>query len=1646
MAVNLGNVVGLLRSQTAPTKKYVLWAKILNPSFPDIVELHYWDQLANVWVPLLDPTHQYWLRPVIDNMTTTPPVSPTEGDRWMLPASSIGEWAGKDDQIATWKGGAWQYSIPLDGYIVSVRSQPNMLYDYRGIYGAGGGWAVNDFSIPVTGDNYIPLVQKGAAAGVAPLDSSTKLLSSYLYPDTIVYNPANPSDWPPSTNTIKKALDYLITVVGTGGGGGGGGSIPGLEDVLDENGDGGGLPITNVAIDAALITSGLLNVARIPQAALERMYVYGGVETLPQNAGLTTGNVQNGDTVKMVSSGLVYAVIDDTQLNQAAGFTAYTVGSAATVPWSGVTSTPSVAGSGGYGIQATGPSVLGVASAGLAYVTSITASADDQVFRRSGGIIGFGSIIPGAVTVANTTRLMGRFAVGSGPMQEITIGSGLSLDSGTGVLSSTGTLSGTGAAGTVAFWSGTNTLTTNASFSYDATNTILKAPRLQTTFTGTPTLGVLDGEIYYSSTLLDYRARINGFWVNLTKADEIVEPATTLTLNESHRNSIIRFTANTTVTVTLPPGLSTRFATTLVKSGTGDVNLVTAGTYVGITNSITIQNTAAMVYHSGSNIWRGYGSLGAGSSGGGGTGTVTNVASGNLAGIFTSSVANQSTTPAISYTLVNANANQFLGGPATGAAATPTYRSIVLDDLPGVNETLVAGTTYTILPSDNKKVIRCTSASGCTITLPDTTTTIFPAGFSTTVYRNNGAVTFSPASVSVNMEGTGASIPTQYGYASIWIRATNTYALGGLLNAATGGGGTTYTYTQGVTETAGVVSVGGAVSGTRNIFYPATNGTGIVNIGSNGGGAGAKLAELYLMGNSVTMDNGAGQRIIVDGTGISIRPSSAALLGDLWYYGPTGYLVRIPIGASAQVLTVSSGVPVWSTPVGGGGTTYTFTNGLQPLTGTNVGLGGALTQTTDIVAGTQIFSVTATTGAVIGKWEMNGSTKASQFLTQLASNEYYRFVTNTTLIEHGYTSAASTFKKITIDKAVAGIQVIDTYSSKGLFYAADYSAGFTAYSLIHRDWAVSHLGGKNVSSTLVNPLIGQNGYAITWDNTGQQYTLSALPVSGGGGSVTSVSASVPSFLTVSIANASTTPAITIGYHATNKLPISQGGTGIGIIGTAGQQIRVASTGTSLEYFTPSATGITDGNKGDITVSSSGTVWAINAATVTFADIVNSAAAGLSVLGRAAASAGSFAEIQASVDGYILRRSGATLGFGTITTAGITNSAVTYAKIQNVSATSRFMGRITAGAGVMEELTPAQATSLLNVFTASLKGLVNPPTTATGKFLRDDNTWQVVAGGGGISNTAVPNEIPQTSSSGGNLIATGIFYTATGNITMGSLSAATTGTLRRIDINGSAPNIGLALVTKGAGDLTLSSSGLIRFINNSDLREVSLNTLIPTFNTWTCSGARTHWNSPLGYEITATYLQYNMGLSSAFAKFTNNAGGGNERSISIQPGTSVTADGESQILSRAGGTNHYLTFSYDLASTATNMGYNFVGKGAGHMRFYTDGTLLVLNLAQTRTLSFSTSSGTAAVMATNSGYALQMNASYIQMNSNANNILSVSDTQIHLNTSNTNGNIILNKGSGAGYIMLSNLQTSSAGLPTGALWTDPAAGYAIKRVP
>lgn len=92
------------------------------------------------------------------------------------------------------------------------------------------------------------------------------------------------------------------------------------------------------SLDAGKITSGIISIDRLPQGALERLTV---VADDTARFKLTSSTIQKGDTVKVTSSGKMYYVVDETKLSSEAGYEVYAAGTAASVPWSGVTGKPS---------------------------------------------------------------------------------------------------------------------------------------------------------------------------------------------------------------------------------------------------------------------------------------------------------------------------------------------------------------------------------------------------------------------------------------------------------------------------------------------------------------------------------------------------------------------------------------------------------------------------------------------------------------------------------------------------------------------------------------------------------------------------------------------------------------------------------------------------------------------------------------------------------------------------------------------------------------------------------------------------------------------------------------------------------------------------------------------------------------------------------------------------------------------------------------------------------------------------------------------------------------------------------------------------------------------------------------------------------
>lgn len=135
--------------------------------------------------------------------------------------------------------------------------------------------------------------------------------------------------------------------------------------------------------------------------------------------------------------------------------------------------------------------------------------------------------------------------------------------------------------------------------------------------------------------------------------------------------------------------------------------------------------------------------------------------------------------------------------------------------------------------------------------------------------------------------------------------------------------------------------------------------------------------------------------------------------------------------------------------------------------------------------------------------------------------------------------------------------------------------------------------------------------------------------------------------------------------------------------------------------------------GDVTAAQNSNATTIATAAVTSAKLRDSAA--LSVIGRSANSTGVPGDIAAANDGEVLRRSGTALGFGTVATAGITDAAVTLAKLANL-AQSTIIGRAEgAGTGVPTALTPANVVDIIDqeIVTRVLSWSAGPQVFAAG---------------------------------------------------------------------------------------------------------------------------------------------------------------------------------------------------------------------------------------------------------------------------------------------------------------------------------------------
>jgi hypothetical protein len=288
-----------------------------------------------------------------------------------------------------------------------------------------------------------------------------------------------------------------------------------------------------------------------------------------------------------------------------------------------------------------------------------------------------------------------------------------------------------------------------------------------------------------------------------------------------------------------------------------------------------------------------------------------------------------------------------------------------------------------------------------------------------------------------------------------------------------------------------------------------------------------------------------------------------------------------------------------------------------------------------------------------------------------------------------------------------------------------------------------------------------------------------------------------------------------------------------ITGTTDQVLRVNTAGNALGFGQIATGGITN-----------------NA--VTNAKFRQSAA--LSVVGNGTNATADVADITAGADGAVLRRSGTTVAFGTVATAGIGDDQVTFAKTQNIASGS-LLGRTGAGSGDIQEIAAGTNGNVLTMV-AGVPAWASPSGSTSvfarktanenenGTTLQNDdhlsvsleaNSVYVIAGQLFANTTNDARDLSLRFSSNQN-VTMYVSYTAgdnsnhnRGNSLLTASSATTTNTSNDINLlaaettyipmegiivtGGSAPTVTLqwARVAGTAGNVTLLTNSYLLFI-------------------------------------------------------------------------------------------------------------------------------------------------------------------------------------------------------------------------------------------
>jgi hypothetical protein len=413
------------------------------------------------------------------------------------------------------------------------------------------------------------------------------------------------------------------------------------------------------------------------------------------------------------------------------------------------------------------------------------------------------------------------------------------------------------------------------------------------------------------------------------------------------------------------------------------------------------------------------------SSGGGGGGlTSVGLSDASTAPIYTVGASPLTANGTLTITFKTQSANTVLAGPTTGSAAQPTFRALVVADVPTLNQNTTgnaatatnvaySGLTGSVPTWNQNTTGNAATASTAALLSPVPTwnqnTTGTAAGLSVTLAIASGGTgqtsaaaaynALSPMTTKGDMEYDSAAATA----ARLAIGATSTF-----LTVASGipawstntvpstdaKGDIWYASAANVISGLAIGSTGNLLTVTGGI--PAWEAVPTWNQNTSGTAAGLSVTLAIASGGTGQTSAAAAYNAL----------SPMTNKGDIEYDSAAATAARLAIGTTGQVLTVASGIPSWATPAASANPTGTI--GLAAVNGT-----AATWMTSDSAPKlSQTISPTMT-----GNWVFTPTSGAGPAFNGTANNYAATFVASSTSgqsygpkISAGTTSADSAFQ------------------------------------------------------------------------------------------------------------------------------------------------------------------------------------------------------------------------------------------------------------------------------------------------------------------------------------------------------------------------------------------------------------------------------------------------------------------------------------------------------------------------------------------------------------------------------------------------------------------------------------------------------------